>query len=320
MGFHLAPIIAQRTSNIVTARTTHYIQNAGIHGAVLAWVDNFIVFADSDDVCETIMRILQHQLRNLNIKCSEVDTSQSFLGLTRVKGGLRLDDSFVSRFRAAIREALQSKDCSKKQLEILGGMIMWLNYATVRMPLAARPATLALLRTVASMPGSGRMRLSSQLRKELVSWNEKADCVFSPTPRRNLLTVWSDARPFQICVVIDQYVFIGRTTFPVDISIGEALAAAWGIVMSGSLARSHIDNLGVGFAFAKGHCKSTSVNTIIANTITRPVTGRILWVPSEDEVADAPTRDRLPPYVGAVKRQSTTWKHIDSMFFISFKE
>ena len=315
MGFHLAPIIAQRTSNIVTSRTRFHMNKAQLQGTVLAWVDNFIVFANSETDCERIMELLKNQLRVINIKCSEVDTSQSFLGLTRVEGGLRLDETFVSRLRAAIREALQSKDCSKKQLEILGGMIMWLNYSTARIPLAARPATLAMLRFVASMPSSGRMLLSIQLRKELVSWFNKADGVFSPTSDCKLTTVWSDARPFRICIVINTLVFIGRCNTPVDISVGEALAAAWGMIMSNNAARSNIDNMGVGYAFAKGHCKSPSVNTIIANTISGPVPGCIVWVPSEDEVADAPTRDGLTACL--VKRRWKTWKHIQSMFFIS---
>ena len=244
MGFHLAPIIAQRTSNLIVKKTRVLATKEGVCGAVFAWVDNFIVFADSESDRGRIMSILENQLRAFNIKCSEVDTSQSFLGLTRVEGGLRLEDSFVTRFRASIRDALTSNICGKKQLEILSGMIMWLNYTTVRIPLAARPATLEMIRHIATMPDATQLRLSGAFRKELVSWHNEADRIYTLPISQTLTTVWSDARPYRICIIIDSLVLIGRSKKPIDIIVAEAIAAAWGIIMSNHAAASHIDNKG----------------------------------------------------------------------------
>lgn len=45
MGFRLAPIIAQRVSNLVVNRATHSVSKLGVDAKVGAWVDNFMVFA-----------------------------------------------------------------------------------------------------------------------------------------------------------------------------------------------------------------------------------------------------------------------------------
>ena len=312
MGFHLAPIIAQRTSNIIIKRTRAQIAKQRIDGATFAWVGNFIVFANSDEDCNKMMAILLGQLRMLNVKCSEVDTSQTFLGLIRTKGGLRLEDKFVSRLQICIQEALATPRCQKKQLEILAGMIMWLNYATARVPLATMPETLDLLRNTVRMGKDETTVLRGGVRAELRKWWKLAGSIYTPPPQQQCTVTWSDARPTRLCAIIENTILVARSEVPIAISLGEAIAAGWGILGTAGASHSRIDNSGIAYAFAKGHCKSRAVNKVIANVIQGPTGGSITWVPSEDELADAPTRDLIPRTTIA---PSVRWRTLDSMFF-----
>ena len=71
-GFHLAPVIAQRSSDAIVKRATYWMEKMKIDGVIYAWVDNFIVFAHSTSDVNRIMEILQKQLRAVAVKCNTV--------------------------------------------------------------------------------------------------------------------------------------------------------------------------------------------------------------------------------------------------------
>ena len=85
MGFSPAPIIAQRTSNILVNMTKEMMTEQNIPGEVAAWVDNFMMFSDSDSCAERAMSILMKNLNAVQIACKEVDKTGEFVGLQRIR-------------------------------------------------------------------------------------------------------------------------------------------------------------------------------------------------------------------------------------------
>ena len=77
MGFSLAPIIAQRSSNLVIEECTAKFSARGLDCKAAAWVDNFIIFAQTPEVAKEAMAILSDTLEEFDIKCKEVDKSLS---------------------------------------------------------------------------------------------------------------------------------------------------------------------------------------------------------------------------------------------------
>lgn len=315
MGFHLAPIIAQRTSNLIIQRVLYHMrrQSPPLEGDVVAWVDNFIVFAEDPSATAQIMEILERQLQTFDIACSPVDKSQEFLGLQKTAKGLALQQSHQDKLTASISEALNKGAPMKKELEQLAGRIMWLNHTISRRSLATMPATLELLRHIPTMASTDNFVLSGTLRHELAMW--KADAGKEYILDNSAATIpiaWSDATNRRIAVVVESKVLIAETTNDVPIATMEALAAAWALALNKNMAHLRIDNMGVAYAFAKGHCKARVVNRILGKVFSTSVKGSIMWVPTADQVADGPTRDCRPDHT---QRERERWKHLNSMFF-----
>ena len=95
MGFSLAPIIAQRASNIVVNMTMEMLTEPNIPGEVAAWVDNFMVFSDSESGAERAMTILKKNLNAAQIACKEVDKTGEFVGLQRTQLGVNIQEGYV---------------------------------------------------------------------------------------------------------------------------------------------------------------------------------------------------------------------------------
>lgn len=295
MGFSLAPIIAQRASNIVVNMTKEMMTEQNIPGEVAAWVDNFMVFADSESCAERAMSILKKNLNAVQIACKEVDKTGEFVGLQRTQLGVNIQEKFAEKLKEELWAATNTDIMNIKNAQELAGKIMWLNYSIVRTPLALRPATLEFLREI---PGEKEsIDISAELKKELKNWARDADKTFTlehhNTPRPEDL--WTDATPTRLAIVIDNTVFIAKLdegTY--EIAIMEALAAAWGIIMLEGKANLFIDNQQVAYAIAKGHCRSKAINSILRKIYeNEQLLGNIFWVPSASQIADNPTRDKL---------------------------
>lgn len=317
MGCKIAPIIAQRVSNLIIERTRWHMEKEGIEGRVAAWVDNFLMFAHDAATADKIFVILQGQLRYFNILCSPLDTSGAFLGLEKTPSGLRLSLKFRTALRESIRKVLQGDSLTKKQAEILCGRLMWLNYSIKRSPLACFPRTLQLMRDLPKMPHETSITISNHLKEEIERWESDIDLQFTGTPIiKNVPDVWTDATPTRIAVVIGRTVLMAELFRVVDIALAEALAAAWGLIFSNNIAHIHIDNLGIAHALAKGHSSSQTINQVFANIFKKPTHGSVTWVPTEDQVADGPTRNALPKFAAS---SSERWKIISSMVFAQTK-
>ena len=319
MGCSLAPIIAQRVSNIVIGRTLEHMNTLGLGGFVAAWVDNFLVFAPDETTAIQIMNILQGQLRYFNILCSEVDRTGVFLGLARTNTGLQLEPAFRTALKEDLRRLEQEELLSKKAAEILFGKLLWLNYAIARIPLARCPYTLDTLRALPKMDSGEGIPLSPGLRQELGEWKRQIDAVFCGKVHsdEHIPDVWSDATPRRIAVVSGHVVLMAELDHDIDIALAEAVAAAWGLIIHNYTAHLHIDNLGIAYVFAKGHCKSPPVNGVLANAFVHEVQGSITWVPTTDQVADGPTRETLPRFLSSEREK---WLHIRSTWFTEIKD
>ena len=313
MGCSLAPIIAQRCSNIVIERTRNKMRGK-VAGEVAAWVDNFIIFAETEADAEKIMTLLQGQLTLFQIECSEVDRSGEFLGLVKQDDGLQLSPKFREALRADIDTIIKNSSCVKKDLERLAGKLLWLNYTTLRSPLVNFPATLALLREIPSYKEGTEITTSEFFLGELKDWRAGVDNLYvHQSPLDSTPQVWSDATLRRLAVVSGSLVLIAELGHDVDIALAEAIAAAWGLQVHDNTAHLFIDNIGVAHAFSKGHCKSDAVNTILGKVFKNKVRGSVTWIPTTDQVADGPTRDKLPRFVAEAPER---WLKIRSHIFI----
>lgn len=317
MGLCLAPAIAQRTSNLITTAVQKRIASESLSATVTAWVDNFCVFANDVETAEKVMEMLLEELRLVNIAVKEVDKSGEFLGLIKEKGGLALNKKFKEKLAALIDKALVSS-LSKNDQQVLAGNLMWLNHTVARIPLACTPHTLAWLRSLGN--DTVAVNIDVKSKEELSFWKSKITTIYYTPPlatQTKLKNTWSDATPTKIAVVIGNAVFIAQSQVPYKIALMEAIAAAWGVLLSEKRTNAFIDNQSVAYAFAKGHCSSDEINKVLSNMYKfESAEGSITWVPSGDQVADAPTRD-LPTvpedqFVFTAKHQ---WKALKSAFF-----
>ena len=159
--------------------------------------------------------------------------------------------------------------------------------------------------------------VSDDLMEEIKRWEKGIDSHFMGTPTvLDIPDVWTDATPTRIAVVIGQTVLMAELFRAVDIALAEAMAAAWGLILSNNTAHLHIDNLGVAYALAKGHSISPTINKVFSNIFKTPITGSITWVPTEDQVADGPTRNAPPKFAASAPER---WKTISSMVFAQTK-
>lgn len=295
MGFKLAPILAQRTSNIIVNSAYDIMRTEGLKGEIAAWVDNFLVFATSETDATRIMEILSRCLDHVDIKCKDIDKSHEMVGLVKANDGLVLQEAFRVSTNEHIEGALQAEKISVKEAQRLAGKLMWANFSVIRVPLACRPATLSLLRQLAK--NSEPLQVSSELREELVLWKEGLNTTYHNPSEGGSTAVetWTDATPWNLAVVIGRKVFMAQVPFCMDIALMEAVAAGWGLLLTNRNTNLHLDNQVVAFALGKGHCSVESINRIINNIFkgNAQVKGRITWVPSEDQVADDATRHRL---------------------------
>ena len=142
------------------------------------------------------------------------------------------------------------------------------------------------------MPHETSITISNHLKEEIERWESDIDLQFTGTPIiKNVPDVWTDATPTRIAVVIGRTVLMAELFRVVDIALAEALAAAWGLIFSNNIAHIRIDNLGIAHALAKGHSSPQTINQVFANIFKKPTHGSVTWVPTEDQVADGPTRN-----------------------------
>ena len=319
MGFSLAPIIAQRTSNVVIQRCEERFLEERLDCKAAAWVDNFIIFATNDQDATRGMAILQDLLQQANIQCKGVDTSGEVVGLKRNEKGFQLLEDFRNRLKSDLEDILSAEHAlDAKRLQQMAGKLMWLNYAILRRPLAEFPATLKLMRTLTT---SQTVIKNHELQDELKQWKDNVDHTHKEGDRsqQNNKDVWVDATMTTIAVIIGNKVFIAKTDAKVAIIIMEAIAAGWGFTLAERKANLYSDNQCVAYAFAKGHCTSDAVNTIIANTHNgQTLIGSIIWVPTSHQKADGPTRGRLPhSHSWNLANLHSEWKIIKSTFIIN---
>lgn len=291
MGFKLAPIIAQRISNLVTTKVNNRILKENMEGKTVAWVDNFIVFAGNERDAQKIMSWIQGQLTFFRIKVKEVDKSGEFLGLKKSQNGsLQFQEEWKEKTSLKIMEALE-KSVQRKSLQKLLGRIIWLNYTIARAPLAKFPLTLQLAREIATNV-NGSIQLNSGQRKELLTWKSLLDKQLFMKPKIDLKIAWSDATPYKIAVIIGDLIYTTSSYRPISIAIAESIGAGWAYLLAEQAAHLIVDNTTAGYAFAKGHCKEDNINNIINNVVEIDPRGSISWIESAKQLADRPTRNQ----------------------------
>lgn len=165
MGFTLAPILAQRASNLVMRRTQDKIDKLGICGKVSAWVDNYLIFANCERDAEKIASEMRLVLSEVNIQCKDVDKTGEFIGVQKLQEGLQLNNAYVEKAVNLIQRTLTAEEMPVKDMEILAGQLMWANYAIGRRPLARFPQTLRTLRLLPNATSPVHIHEESDQRK-----------------------------------------------------------------------------------------------------------------------------------------------------------
>jgi hypothetical protein len=233
-------------------------------GRTVAWVDNFIVFANTDKDAELIMRWIIGQLAFFRITTKEVDKSGEFLGLQKRKNGnLNLQHEWIRKTNTLFRE-VNNINMHRKTLQRLLGRIIWLNLTIVRSPLAKFPQTLQMAREVA-INDNGTIQLSTTQKDELHLWKSLLYHQLQPQKELKCKIAWSDATPHTIAVIVNNNIYSASSPTPISIAIAESIGAGWAYLLAGQAAHLIVDNTTAGYAFAKGHCKEDNINTIIDN-------------------------------------------------------
>ena len=122
MSFTHASAIAQRTSNMITRRTRESIRQNGHQGEVVAWIDNFIVFASDVKHCRHHNENTTKWLGHFDIQCKETDCI-SLSQKNKEKATLPYQ-SFLKKTNPTYNDFLS-----------VAGHFLWANATVIRQPL-----------------------------------------------------------------------------------------------------------------------------------------------------------------------------------------
>lgn len=301
MGFTLAPAIAQRTSNIIIRAVRRWIDQQSINGAVFAWIDNYLVFADDTKVAESIMNKMRYWLNFFEIKHKPVDYSGEFLGLLTSPAGVTLSSKFIEKTKSAMSTFKGIAHPSFNDFLIVAGHTIWANTTVIRQPLCMFPHTLNAIRLAAKgLESPIANPLLKQILAEMNKWESMLGTISKRSEVKNVERAWSDATPSSAAFVIEQgdHDFVAQAYFdpplrPTEIFVAELIAATWALC-SHNHVDGVIDNSAAAYAIAKGHSTAATANALIRLIYAHKRPRRIIKISTDEQRADGPTREREP--------------------------
>jgi len=319
MGLNHAPVVAQRTSDLVSANT---LALSDTSSDVVDWVDNFLFGAHDFPAMDTTLGSFKDVCRRVNLT---LKPSKDVPGKTMEALGLywnvetadplehfvALTVDFKVKLRVAYVQYLESS--TPRSLFRVMGSVMWAIYTILRRPLAAYPAVMNEIRKVAKrvqgeprtiwddiLPGPSaelRYELESLINDSVVARLTLGALRTCPPTR----TVWSDASNYAWGYVQqdDEGFRVASLGHDIaDIFVAELLAAAdlWFTMASeGGFPVLSVDNTGATHSLLKGHSRNKAGDLILrrlAESLPPDSRAFVRWVPTGCNVADEPSRCR----------------------------
>ena len=194
MGFSWAPALAQAIAN-AACRMAESTRTGTQHKfAILAWVDNFIILAESVSALRHAQFALLQALQWFNIAHKGWETGD-ILGLTFSRKGIKQGERYITSASAVLNNALNQEKLSDLSIMKIGGCLIWAGLTTLRCPLSAYPHTLRALQIAAK--GTRVISVTEQLRLEWTRWlvrfQTNAVFNFPPCAVPRPSTLWTDA-------------------------------------------------------------------------------------------------------------------------------
>lgn len=304
MGFTLAPAIAQRTSNIIIRAVRRWMAKEDISGAVFAWIDNYLVFADDLQTAEKVMDQMRFWLNYFEIKHKPIDYSGEFLGMRASEKGVALSEKFVAKTEKAIVSFHKIHSPTFNDFLIVAGHAIWANTTVIRRPLCMFPHTLTAIRRASEdLEAKIANPLLADVLHEMSVWRNHLRHISKRTIIDDQQTerAWSDATPKHAAFVIEHrdHDFVAQARFipslrPENIFLAELIAAAWACLSTNNFVDNFIDNTAVAYALAKGHSTAQTANNLLRLIYDHKRPRKVFHISTHEQRADGPTRDREP--------------------------
>ena len=298
MGFSWAPMIGQRTSNVL------------IRGLGVAWVDNYIVLghgkADFDEKATEFLTRAKTVNLELDSTVIKGKTRDVALGIEfdLVKKLYRMDPEWIEKAVSRIEDLLARPQMSILELYTVAGTLIWHHHVT-RHELCNVPHLLAGVGRAAQAVAKGHdwgseAAVTAELRAEIVESLSILRKNVWKAPRRTTeptVDIWSDASDTHWAFLLfakDTLVAAkqGSTKADDHIFYSELSVALGGLAAAHRLghesAVSHIDNAAAAGALQRGASSNYRANRWLSGRA--PTQTRVQWVSTHDMLADPYTR------------------------------
>jgi hypothetical protein len=318
MGFSWAPIIAQTTSTALLET----VLSGRPEVAGMCWVDNFVIWGNSAESVNGALRALLELFRQVNLETKDPEWASQRQQVLGVEIDLASHQAyFTAEDRERVIARIKKSACTPRSLLRALGTLIWANETI-------SPRPLCHLGEVWSVLSKGmrewqqskqwdvvdaRLRpyislLQEEIVEEYASVMEVEECDY---PKQNVV-VFSDASNVGLGWVKGEN--WSRQRVPMEligasIYIKELLALVQGAEVD---ARLITDNRAVMMAILKGHSSSPGGNLLLSRMVGKWEQGKgtyIAWIPSENNLADGPSRDSEPYQCMAsmVKWERSKW-------------
>lgn len=301
MGFSYAPGVAQAISNLVLRKVKEAHPGVTAH----AWVDNFLLGADTREALEGAIRSFQARCERYAIELKPnpepIVQSMEVLGVhLDVSGDATI--AIGSKMRAKL-EGMTAKEGDKwtpRAAYELVGALLWVHWSVWRTPLATQEHLIRAISVVATeVAATGKWdgKLTSVKQEELLGSIDaalRAPAASGGGPAvRASTVVWTDASQQALGYVVSNHLGqIGaRERGPdADIFQRELWAAARALVLLSNRGGGTvvIDNKPAFHALVRGHSTSPMANAVLRNMVERagghPV--ELAWTESANQAAD----------------------------------
>ena len=318
MGFKFAPAIAQRTSNMVIRRVKQWILENNVNGDTVAWVDNYLVFAENEATADRIMIELLRILKYFNIECKPVERTGEFLGLKADTQGVCLSEKFVEKALKSKNDFFNNPIATLGDFLIVFGHVIWANITIIRRPLCFMPNCLSLLRRAAlDSTSTIETEAKKSILNELIFFEEHVRMHREITAHQPC-RAWSDATPSGGAILVEdeehsELLAVCKFVEEVPIFLSELGMAVWAALCTTKHPHSIVDNTAAGFAIAKGHSTHPTANKLLRLLYSRNPPNKASWVSTTQQRADDPSRGKSPP---ARKDSYDSEKNLKSFFFL----
>lgn len=305
MGLSFAPKVAQQTALQICRLAAPY-------GGIIPWVDNFLFSTKTPEEMTKLLARFEEVRNQINLELKPTEdkpnTTLDALGLHFDVSADQVEDHFVTMGKDFKAHLLEERGVrSARQLFGAFGALMWAVYTVWRVPLCQFPLIRNRVRDVASAIMSGRQKWDDPLELSSAEQNElsfmrkaaaNATWTLKDLGDTEAQEWWTDASDHTLALILGNALATKQTSYEsIFASELEAVVAAV-VASTSSVVKVNCDNMAVCQAVLKGRSKTPAGDQMLRWMVEHMTAERVQmnWVPSECNVADAPTRG--VPFIG----------------------